>query len=319
VSVRRLTVVAPVYNEEDVIAQFYERTRQVLAELSDDYVTTIVFVLDRSTDRTLQILKTIAARDLSVQVISLSSRFGHQMSLLAGIDYSGDADLVVMMDSDLQHPPETIPELLSAYEDGNDIVYTIRRESGGVSNLRKAVGWTFYRLIAQLSAVSIDEGAADFRLISKRVVNLMRTEIRERNMFLRGLFSWVGFSQTGVEYVAAERGGGTSKYTLTRMFALATAGILSFSTRPLLMGVFLGLGFAGASFVLALGTIAAYFLDNTIPSGWSTIVLLLLMFNGVQFMMMGILGAYVGNIHDEVKGRPHYILDETINVPASRS
>jgi polyisoprenyl-phosphate glycosyltransferase len=314
-----LTVVTPVFNEEEVVAQFYERVKGTLAELADRYDAKLLFVLDRSTDRTLAILRDIAAHDTRAQVIALSSRFGHQMSLLAGIDYARDADVIVMMDSDLQHPPEIIPQLLAAYEHGNDVVYTIRCETEGTGIVRKIASNAFYRLLSYLSRVPVNENAADFRLISRRVAALLQREIRERNMFLRGIFSWIGFNQVGVEYVAAPRAAGRSKYSLSRMFGLATAGILSFSTKPLQISIFLGLGFAVVSLGLVVFTVFDYFRDRAIPSGWTTIVTLLLLFSGVQLIVMGILGAYVGGIYEEVKARPHYIVDETMNVSDEKS
>jgi glycosyltransferase involved in cell wall biosynthesis len=316
---KALTVVTPVFNEEQVIAQFYDRTMRVLDSLASRYDVRLLFVVDRSTDHTLQILRDIAARDSRAQVISLSSRFGHQMSLLAGIDHAHEADVIVMMDSDLQHPPEAIPQLLAAYDLGNDVVYTVRADTPDTGILRKTIGTLFYRLMSYLSRVPIHRNSADFRLISRRVAALLRTEVRERSTFLRGLFSWVGFNQAGVEYVAAERVGGKSKYSVSAMLALATSGILSFSTKPLQMSIFLGLGFAGLSVVLGLFTVFEYLRDNTIPSGWTTIVTLLLLFSGVQLIVMGILGVYIGGIYEEVKGRPHYIVDEAMNVPNEKN
>jgi glycosyltransferase involved in cell wall biosynthesis len=312
---KALTIVTPVFNEEEVIAQFYERVSAVMTSLQESYETKLLFVLDRSTDRTLSILRDIAARDPRVQVLVLSSRFGHQMSLLAGIDHSRDADLIVMMDSDLQHPPEIIPRLLEQNARGNDVVYTIRQSTEDTGVVRKAAGSVFYRLLSYLSRVPISENAADFRLISGRVASLMRQEIRERNMFLRGIFSWIGFNQASVEYVAARRVAGRSKYSLSRMAGLATAAILSFSTRPLQISIFIGLAFAALSVALVVFTVVAYFVDSSIPSGWTTIVTLLLLFSGVQLIVMGILGVYIGGIYEEVKARPHYIVDEMINIP----
>ena len=313
-TLKTLTIVAPVFNEEEVITQFYERTRGVLDSIADRYSFRILFVVDRSRDRTLEILRDIAAKDPRAQVIALSSRFGHQMSLLAGIDRADDADLVIMMDSDLQHPPELIPQLLDVAEQGNDVVHTIRRDTRDVGHLRKFAGSLFYRLLTYLSRVPITKNAADFRLISGRVARLLRHEIRERNMFLRGLFSWIGFNQANVEYVAAARAAGRSKYSLSRMIGLATTAILSFSTKPLQLSIFLGLGFAALSLLLGVATLVAYLREDTIPDGWTTIVMLLLLFSGVQLIVMGILGAYIGGIYEEVKNRPHYIVDETINL-----
>jgi dolichol-phosphate mannosyltransferase len=311
---RRVTVVAPVYNEQEVIAAFYERTRDVLATVRDRYASRILFVVDRCTDDTMTVLRGIAARDRDVQVIVLSSRFGHQMSLLAGIDHAADADAIVMMDSDLQHPPELIPELLDRFERGNDVVFTVRRDSAEIGRVRRLLGNAFYRVLGYLSSIPVQRNTADFRLISRRVARTLREQIRERGVFLRGILSWVGFDQAAVEYTPAPRAAGRSKYALSRMIALATAGILSFSTKPLRMGIFVGVGFAFLGFVYGAITVVSYYIDPHTPQGYATIVTLLLMFSGVQLVFMGILGAYVGAIYDEVKGRPHYIVDEAINL-----
>ena len=313
-SKRVLTVVTPVFNEEEVIRAFYERTKFTLDKLDDNFDSRILFVVDRCTDNTINILKEIAAHDSSAQVLTMSARFGHQMALLAGIDYAADADMIVMMDSDLQHPPELIPELIRQHDLGNDIVFTVRVDTDDVGRLRKTAGSLFYRLLGYISKVTINENAADFRLVSRRVAKLLRSQIRERNMFLRGLFSWIGFNQAGVEYVAAKRAAGQSKYSFSRMINLAIAGILSFSTKPLKLSIFIGMGFAVLSFILGAITVVEYFIDKTIPSGWTTIVALLLLFSGVQMIFMGVLGAYIGGIYEEIKARPHYIVDEGINI-----
>lgn len=316
---RRLTVVAPVYNEQEVIAAFYERTAAVLATVRERYETRILFVVDRGTDDTMGVLRRIAERDPLVQVLALSSRFGHQMSLLAGIDHAADADAIVMMDSDLQHPPELIPELLAAFERGGDVVFTVRRDSAGVGRVRRLLGNLFYRVMGWLASIPVQRNSADFRLISRRVARTLHEEIRERGVFLRGILSWVGFNQVAVRYTAGRRAAGRSKYSLSRMMALATAGILSFSTKPLRMGIFVGVGVALLGFAYGAFTVVSYLADPDTPRGYATIVTLLLLFSGVQLIFMGILGAYIGGIYDEVKRRPHYLVDEAINIgPAAR-
>ncbi len=313
---RRVTVVAPAYNEQEVIAAFYERTRDVLATLRDRYASRILFVVDRGTDDTLTVLRGIAARDRDVQVLALSSRFGHQMSLLAGIDHAADADAIIMMDSDLQHPPELIPALLAEFERGNDVVFTVRRESAEIGRVRRALGNGFYRLMGYLASIPVQRNTADFRLISGRVARTLRDRLRERGVYLRGILSWVGFNQVAVAYTPGHRAAGRSKYSLSRMMSLGTAGILSFSTKPLRMGIFVGVGFALLGFAYGAVTVVSYFADPQTPRGYATIVTLLLLFSGVQLVFMGIIGAYVGAIYDEVKRRPHYIVDEAINLDA---
>lgn len=307
----KLTVITPVFNEEQVIGHFHARTRGVLDSMMA-VEATILFVVDRCTDNTLSILRGLVANDPKAKVIALSSRFGHQMSLLAGIENSLDVDAIIMMDSDLQHPPELIPELLANFRRGCDVVYTVRRDTEDLGFFRKMAGNLFYRLLGKLTQVPINANSADFRLISGRVARIIATNFQERNMFLRGLFSWIGFQQIGIEYIAERRVAGQSKYSLSRTLQLAMVGILSFSTKPLQASIFIGIGFAGLAFLFLTLAIVSYFIDRTIPSGWTTIVALLLLFSGVQLIVLGIMGAYIGAIYEEVQGRPRYIIEEEI-------
>jgi polyisoprenyl-phosphate glycosyltransferase len=307
----KLSVIAPVFNEEQGIAHFHARTRRVLDSLNE-VDSTILYVVDRCTDNTINILRDLIACDGKAEMILMSSRFGHQMSLLAGIENSLDADALVMMDSDLQHPPELIPELLDNFKKGFDVVYTIRGDTADVGLIRKFVGNIFYRTLGAITQVPINANSADFRLISKRVAKTLSMGFRERNMFLRGLFSWIGFPQIGVEYTAEKRFAGYSKYSLSRMMHLAMAGILSFSTKPLQLGIFVGVGFSCLSFLLIVAAIIRYFVIQSLPNGWTTLVVLLLLFSGIQLIVLGIIGAYIGGIYDEVKGRPRYIIEERV-------
>jgi dolichol-phosphate mannosyltransferase len=308
----KLTVISPVYNEEDVIADFHSRLSEVLSRL-EEVDAKIVYVVDRGTDNTLEVLRKLVRRDRCAKAIALSSRFGHQMSLVAGIDNALDSDAIIMMDSDLQHPPELIPELIDNFRRGFEVVYTVRRDTEEINPLRKLAGSVFYSVLAKISHIPMSANAADFRLISGRVAKVLSTDFRERNMFLRGLFTWMGFRQTGVEYVARKRGGGYSKYSLSKMLQLATAGILSFSTKPLQLGMLVGVMFSFLSFIIALWTIVEFLIDKSIPNGWTTLVVLLLMFSGIQLVVLGIIGTYIGGIYEEVKHRPRYIVEEEIS------
>ncbi len=311
---RRLTVICPVFNEEEVIASFYEALRAVLDGIGDRYRATILFVVDRSSDATAEVLKGIAAADEAVRLLLLSSRFGHQHSLLAGIDHAdADADAIVMMDSDLQHPPELIPALLDEFERGFDIVYTVRRDSAAVGPFKRLTSKLFYRLINRMSEVPIHESAADFRLLSRRVADVFRDGIRERGLFLRGLVSWVGFRSTGVPFEVRARAGGESKYSLARMVRFAIEGVVSFSKRPLKAAIVVGLSFALFGLAHAVVTLVQYFFYSSLPSGWTTLVILISLMSGVQLTFLGIIGQYIGAIFDEVKGRPHYIVEEKVN------
>lgn len=311
-TVTKLTIVAPVFNEEAVIAQFHTRVCETLSTLQD-VDSQIIYVVDKCTDNTLEVLRGIAKDDYRVKVLAMSSRFGHQMSLLAGIEQALGADAIIMMDSDLQHPPELIPVLLNNFRDGADVVYTVRSDTEGVNPIRKAMGNLFYKVLNRLSDVEINPNAADFRLISRRVATILAEGFAERNMFLRGLFSWIGFKQVGVEYVAEKRGAGVSKYSFSRIVQLAISGILSFSTKPLQIGIFIGISFSVVACLLMIATFFTFLFDRSLPSGWTTIVMLLLIFNGIQLFVIGVLGVYLGGIYEEVKSRPRYILEEEIS------
>jgi len=309
---KTVTVVCPVYNEEAVIGLFYREVRAVLTGLANRYQARLLFVVDRSQDATLDILKHLAESDPDVMILALSSRFGHQMSLLAGIDY-GDADAVIMMDSDLQHPPDLIPVMLQAYEQGYDIVYTLRQDTPEISWFKRTSSKLFYRIINRISDVPINESAADFRLISRRVAALFRTQIRERNLFLRGMIGWIGFKSIAVPFAVRKRPAGKSKYSIRRMIRFGTDGVVSFSKSPLQAAIGVGLVLALFGFGFAFITLVQYFLDKSLPPGWATLIILLSIFSGIQLTFMGIIGMYIGAIFDEVKARPHYIIEEMIN------
>jgi glycosyltransferase involved in cell wall biosynthesis len=309
---KTLTIISPVYNEESVIEAFYNELSVVLASLHDRYETNILFVLDRCTDRTLAILKEIAQRDQSVQILAMSGRFGHQMALLAGIDHC-HADAIVMMDGDLQHPPGLIPTMLEQYEQGYDIVYTIREDALDSGLFKQLSSRLFYRLVNWISEIPISESAADFRLISRAVAVVFQQQIRERNQFMRGLFSWVGFENVGVRFQARNRFAGKTKYSLRRMVRFGLQGIISFSKRPLQLSIIMGMVFALFSFAYALISVIQYFIYASLPSGWTTLVFMVSLSSGVQLICLGLIGEYIGAIFDEVKGRPHYIVAEKIN------
>jgi len=310
-SKKTLTVLCPVYNEEEVIETFYTELKNVLSSLSENYEAKIMFVIDRCEDATLDILKRISKLDSSVILISLSARFGHQMSLLAGIDHC-NSDIIIMMDSDLQHPPSIIPSMLEKYEDGHDIVYTIRQASSDISFISRVGSKLFYLLVNKISDTPIYENSADFRLISRRVAELFQNNIRERNLFLRGLFSWVGFKRTAVSFKANERPAGKSKYSLMRLIYFSLNGLIAFSSSVLRMAIILGILFALFGILLGGLTLVQYFFYDSLPPGWATLTILLSVYSGIQLFFLGIIGEYIGATYIEVKKRPHYIVDEKI-------
>ncbi len=308
---KTLTVISPIYNEESVIEAFYTELSVVLSGLIG-YRSTILFVVDRCTDQTLPILRRIAQKDPMVQVLVLSNRFGHQMSLLAGIDHC-NSDVVVMMDGDLQHPPELIPVMLEKYEQGYEIVYTIREDARQSSLFKRWTSRLFYRFINWISEIPISESAADFRLVSRSVIEVFQTQIRERNQFMRGLFSWVGFNSVGVGFRARDRFAGTTKYSLRRMVRFGLHGIVAFSKRPLQLSILAGTIFAFFSLIYAVIAFVQYFFYASLPSGWTTLVIMIALSTGIQLICLGFIGEYIGAIFDEVKGRPHYLVSEKIN------
>jgi polyisoprenyl-phosphate glycosyltransferase len=314
---KTLTVVCPVYNEEEVIAAFYAELRTVLDTVAASYRATILFVLDRSTDRTLERLREIAAHDEAVRVLVLSSRFGHQMSLLAGLDHS-DSDAVVMLDSDLQHPPALIPTLLEKYAEGYDVVYTVREDAPDIGLLKRGSSKLFYRMINRIADVPINESAADFRLVSRRVVRVFQVGIRERNQFVRGLVGWVGFRSVAVSFRAGRRPAGRSKYSVPRMVRFGIDGVVSFSKRPLQAAGIAGLIIGAAGLLHGVVIVGQFLVNRSFPSGWTTLATLVSVLSGAQLVFLGILGEYVGAVFDEVKARPHYIVDETLNFTGGR-
>lgn len=309
---KKISIILPVYNEAEVIEDFNTALFEVLHRLEQKYLFNVIYIVDKSSDDSIGLLRGICKRYDNVKLIALSRRFGHQMSLLAGMDKC-DSDAVIMMDSDLQHPPSLIPTMLNEFEKGYDIVYTIRQDTTDISFFKRLSSKIFYKLINSLSQVPINESAADFRLISRKVLHVFQYQIRERNQFLRGLFSWVGFESIGVPFQVGNRRAGKSKYTLGRMTQFGIAGVISFSKRPLQAAVYMGLIFAFFSIVYALKTFVQFFYLYSLPSGWTTLVILISMFSGIQLIFLGIIGEYIAGIFDEVKARPHYIIEETVN------
>jgi polyisoprenyl-phosphate glycosyltransferase len=308
---KSITVVVPVYNEEHVIEKFYTALKAELAQLMH-YSHTILFVVDGGRDKTASILRDIAAHDSSVHALVFSRNFGHQMALLAGLDHT-TSDAVITMDGDLQHPPHLIAQLLHEFENGNDVVHAVRKDTEDIGLRRKLASIIFYRFMNVISDTPITEGAADFRLLSRRVVEIIHTRIRERNLFIRGIVNWIGFQQSTVSFVAAKRAAGTSKYSLLKLIRFAFSGSVSFSRKPLRVASFVGLLFALGGFFFTAMTLVEYWMGDPFPSGWASVVILLSVFGGLQLVFLGIVGEYIGAIFDEVKARPHYLIDEVIN------
>jgi len=309
----RLSVAVPVHNEETVLPELLRRTRAVLDGAAGG-PHQILFVDDGSSDRTLEILEESAQADPRVTVISLSRNFGHQAALTAALDYvRGDA--VVLMDGDLQDPPESIPLFIEQFEQGYDVVYATRaarKENWWL----KSCYFLFYRLQAILSDLRLPLDAGDFGLMSRRVVNQLR-RMPERNRYLRGLRTWVGYRQVGIPIERAERHSGKSKYSLLKLLKLASDGIFAFSIVPLRAATLLGGLAIGMSGLYALYSLYAKFFLNQSPRGFTALVFLITFLSGVLLFFLGIIGEYVGRIYEEIKARPVYIINKIIgDVPS---
>jgi len=304
----RYSVLVPAHNEEAVLGECHRRLKEVMDSTGEPYE--ILFVDDGSRDRTGELLRGLAASDPNVKVVSFSRNFGHQVAISAGMDRAA-GQAVVVIDADLQDPPEVILEMIAKWKEGWDVVYGRRGERQGESAFKKATAFLFYRLLRSLTDVDIPVDVGDFRLIDRKVCDVMAS-IRERNRFVRGIISWVGFRQTAVRYVRARRFAGETKYPLSKMLRFALDAILGFSYRPLKLASWLGLLTSLGGFVyLAYVVWLKVFTDRTVQ-GWTSIIALNLVFNGIVLVILGIMGEYIGRIYDETKARPFYVVRETL-------
>jgi glycosyltransferase involved in cell wall biosynthesis len=308
---KTIDLVLPVYNEEEGIAAFNAALFKVLDTLRDRYHFHVIYVVDRCGDNSFAILKALAAQFLQITVLHLSRRFGHQMSLVAGIDTSrGDA--VIMMDCDLEHPLELIPLLLERYEQGFEVVHALRRYGPGVGWSKRSLSKLFYTIQNWLSPVKIHDGAADFRLISRKVALVFQRSIREQNQFLRGLFHWVGFRSTTIDFVSKPRRTGITKYDFPRLLAFSIHGILAFSKIPLRLASLIGLVMACLSMLYSLWLVFIFFRIGNLPPGYTSLIVAVLFLGGLHFMVLGVIGEYLGSLFDEAKSRPLYLIDEIV-------
>jgi dolichol-phosphate mannosyltransferase len=299
------SIVVPVHDEQEALPELYRRLTAVLAEL--DGGAEVIFVDDGSDDLSYPMMLEFHRADARFKVAQLSRNFGHQLAISAGIDLArGDA--VIVMDSDLQHPPEVIPEFAARWRDGYEVVYGVMvdRPEGW---FKRTTARGYYRLLRGFSSIEIPAAAGDFRLADRRVIDAFRA-MPEQNRFVRGMFAWLGFRQIGVSYAAPPRHGGTSKYTVRRMVRLATDGLLSFSTKPLRLVLDIGFVVSIMAFLFGIGTVISKFFGAFLVPGWLTIVLVTSFIGGIQLIVIGVVGEYVGRIYDEVKARPLYLVRE---------
>jgi dolichol-phosphate mannosyltransferase len=300
-TLRLLSVVAPVFDEEALIEVFCARVCAALDDISFE----LVLVDDGSTDRTPELLAALAASDPRVRVIQLSRNFGHQTALTAGLDHA-HGDAVVMLDADLQDPPEVITTMLEHWRAGSDVVYATRTDRDGESRFKLATARWFYRLFSAVGDVALEPDSGDFRLLDRAPLDALLS-MRERNRFLRGMTVWVGYTQTAVPYERDARYAGETKYTLRKMLSFSLDAISSFSHRPLQLATLIGFLCAGLAFVLIPVVIALRIAGSYLP-GFGTITIAVLLLGGIQLMAIGMIGEYVGRIYDEVKRRPLYLV-----------
>lgn len=309
---KKISVVIPMYNEEEVVTTSYLKIKKVLEELKK-YDYEIIFIDDGSKDGTLNLLEEIAQENKKVKILSFSRNFGHQVAVTAGIRYiTGDA--VIIMDADLQDPPELLPEMVALWEEGNEVIYGQRKLRKGESAFKLLTAKMFYNTLNVLSDVEIPKDTGDFRLVDRKVIDVINL-MPEHNKFLRGLFSWVGFKQKAYLYERQERKAGKTKYPFRKMWKLASDGIISFSTKPLkivgglgLIAIILSIG------ILIYSLISYAFHLNHLTPGWTSIMVAITLFSGVQLLSIWIISEYMARIYDETRNRPEYIIDKKINI-----
>ncbi len=303
-----LSVVVPCYNEEEVLAACHARLTAVLQEAGEDYE--IIYVNDGSADRTGLVLADLHASDGHVAVVNFARNFGHQPAVTAGLAASR-GELAVILDADLQDPPEVLPRMLALCRAGYDVVYGVRSSRDAESRFKLWTAKVFYRVLSRFSDVRIPLDAGDFRMISRRVVDALLA-MPERHRLLRAMCSWVGFRQIGIEYHREKRFAGVTKYPFWKMVNLAFDGIFSFSTAPLRMLTYLGLGAATLSFLGVLWALFVRLLTSQWVQGWATLFIGMLFLSGLQLISLGVMGEYLGRIYDEVKQRPLYVISSVL-------
>jgi len=305
---KSLQILCPVFREEEVILEFHARLRAAVAALGERYRVSFVYAMDPSPDRTEAILLELAQRDADVRVLVMSRRFGHQAALIAGID-SCEADALIMLDSDGQHPPELIPQLVEQWENGAQIVQAMRQDGIETGFLKRTTSAMFYRVISRIGSIQLNPGAADYRLLDRAVVRVIREEVQERNIFLRGIVAWVGYRIAFVEFEPLQRMKGASKYRPSVLINFAIQGISSFSKTPLRMCTVTGLIVAALSVLAGFAQVVGYFFGHGVDAaGWASLMTFVSFLGGLQLFFMGVFGEYLGQIFDEVKRRPRYLI-----------
>ncbi|MDR1000230.1 MAG: glycosyltransferase family 2 protein [Clostridiales bacterium] len=305
------SVVIPAYNEQEVIAESYKRLTKVMAGLGEPYE--LIFIDDGSRDATATILADIAETDKNVILIRFSRNFGHMPAITAGMDFArGQAIMVI--DADLQDPPEVFVEMVQKWREGYDVVYGVRAERQGETAFKKLTAGLFYRFLRGITDVDIPNDTGEFRLMDRKVCDAMK-KIQERNRYIRGLVSWVGFKQTAVRYARERRFAGVTKYPLHKMIKFAMDGITSFSYKPLRIATHMGWAISLLSFVYLIVVLFQKLFTDTTITGWASMVAIITFSQGIVLLVLGLMGEYIGRTFDEVKGRPIYLVKEVINEP----
>jgi glycosyltransferase involved in cell wall biosynthesis len=308
------SLVIPAHNEEGVMKELTSRLVEVMDALDGDAET--ILVDDGSRDRTYGLMLEAASTDPRFRLIRLSRNFGHQIALTAGVDLAA-GEAVIVLDADLQDPPEVILELAARWREGFDVVYAQRDVREGETRFKRATASWFYRGFNRISEVQVPVDVGDFRLVDRRALDVFNT-MRESNRFVRGMFAWIGLNQTGVVYARQERFAGETKYPLRKMLRFAATGVISFSSAPLRAALNLGFLVSGVSFALAIWSVIVKLSGLYNVPGWTSIVVVTTLIGGIQLIVLGVIGEYIGDIHDEVKRRPLYVIGELENFPDAR-
>ncbi len=305
------SVIVPMYNEEEVITETYKRLTKVMDGIGKNYE--IIFINDGSRDNTRAIISEFCKNNKKIKMIDFARNFGHQIAITAGMDYAA-GECMVIIDGDLQDPPELIPDMIKIWRNGYDVVYGKRKSRYGETFFKKITAKAYYRILRGLTNVEIPVDTGDFRLIDRKVCDALK-QLPERSRYVRGLMSWVGFKQIAIEFERSERFAGETKYPLKKMLKLAMDGIMSFSYKPLKLASYIGAILSGISFLYLIFVLfQKLFFPETAQSGWTSLIAVSLFFNGIILLMLGIIGEYIGRIYEEAKGRPLYIISELKNM-----
>lgn len=302
----KISIVIPCYNEEENAEVIYKAVSGVLT--GEDIE--IIFIDDCSTDGTLEKIKDLALYDSRVKYLSFSRNFGQQSGLRAGFEYA-TGDCIISLDADMQHPPELMPKMIEKWRESYDIVFTRRLDIENIPFFKRLSSAFFYKIINLLSDVKIDPGSADFRLLDRRIVDILVSDINEYHLYYKGMIRWIGFRQTSIEYIPAKRHSGTTKWNFFSLLSLAIDGITSFSIKPLKLAIFLGLMLSVFSGLYGLYALYMYFFTDATVRGWTSVLLSILFLGGVNMILLGIVGEYIGRIYIQSKRRPHFLIKES--------